>query len=138
YDTVTIRKAVQLAILKGMRVAQEKHLMTPETVALLIGYLAEKITKNESEIGVFDPVCGTGNLLMTVLQQLKQRKTALASEVDPTRSQVAVINDNLQKAEIEFYHQDSMQSFLTDPVDLVVADLPVGYYPDNVQANGST
>ncbi|HLQ72495.1 MAG TPA: class I SAM-dependent methyltransferase [Bacillota bacterium] len=138
YDTVTIRKAVQLAILKGMRVAQEKHLMTPETVALLIGYLAEKITINENEIRVFDPVCGTGNLLMTVLQQLKQRKTVFASEVDPTLIQLAVLNANLQKKEIEFFHQDSMQSFLMDPVDLVVADLPVGYYPDNVQANGFT
>src|SRR5699024_9727763 len=29
---------------------------------------------------------------------------------------------------------DSLRPLLLDPVDLVVADLPVGYYPDDVQA----
>src|SRR5699024_10076525 len=93
------RKAVQLAILKGMRVAQEKHVMTPESVALIIGYLAEKLMTNMKEIRIFDPVCGTGNLLMTVLDQLNQHKTVFAGEVDSTLIQLAVSIANLISVE---------------------------------------
>ena len=39
------------------------------------------------------------------------------------------------KKEIEFFHQDSLAPFLMDPVDLIVSDLPVGYYPDDIRAN---
>ncbi|WP_339228395.1 class I SAM-dependent methyltransferase [Oceanobacillus sp. FSL K6-2867] len=131
-----VRKAVQLAILKGMKDAtQEQHVMTPESVGLIVGYLAEKLTKDKEDLRIFDPASGTANLLTTVLGQLKQNVTAYASEVDPSLIQLAVINANLQKKEIEFFHQDSLRPFLIDPVDLIVADLPVGYYPDDVAAN---
>src|SRR5690625_7439311 len=36
---------------------------------------------------------------------------------------------------IEFFHQYILRPLLLDPVDLVVSDLPVGYYPDDVRAN---
>lgn len=136
YTTEDVRKSVQLAILKGMsNSTQQQHLMTPETVALLVGYLAGKLTDKETEIRLFDPAGGTANLLTTVIGQLSKKVTAFASEVDPTLIQLALLNANLQKMEIEFFHQDSLQPLLLDPVDLVVADLPVGYYPDDIRAN---
>src|SRR5699024_7216087 len=48
---------------------------------------------------------------------------------------LSLVNANLQKKEIEFFHQDSLSPLLIDPVDLIVTDLPVGYYPDDVQAS---
>ena len=136
YQTETIRKATQLAILKGMKGStQQQHLMTPETVSLLVGYLAGKVTQGKDAFSLFDPASGTANLITTVLEQLKQEVTAFASEVDPTLIQLSVLNANLQKKNIEFFHQDSLRPFLLDPVDLVIADLPVGYYPDDVRAN---
>ena len=136
YSTEEVRKAIQLAILKGMKDStQQQHLMTPETVALLVGYLAGKVTKGKSALRLFDPASGTGNLITIVLEQLKQDTTAFASEIDPTLIQISLLNANLQKKEIEFFHQDSLRPFLLDPVDLLVADLPVGYYPDDIRAN---
>ncbi|MEC5421922.1 class I SAM-dependent methyltransferase [Virgibacillus sp. C22-A2] len=130
-----IRKATQLAILKGMKDStQQQHLMTPETVALLVGYLADKVTQDKEHLRVFDPASGTGNLITTVLGLLKQQVVTYASEVDPTLIQLAVLNANLQQKKIEFFHQDSLRPFLMDPVDLIVADLPVGYYPDDITA----
>ncbi|MFA1821298.1 class I SAM-dependent methyltransferase [Virgibacillus oceani] len=135
-DKVNIRKALQLAILKGMKGStQQQHLMTPDAVSLIVGYLAEKLTAGKKELRIFDPAGGTGNLITTVLDQLHQPIEAFASEVDPTLIQLAVLNANLQERPIEFFHQDSLQPFLLDPVDLVVADLPVGYYPDDIRAN---
>ncbi|WP_156291476.1 class I SAM-dependent methyltransferase [Oceanobacillus salinisoli] len=135
FKTVEIRKAVQLAILKGMKDStQQQHLMTPETVAMIVGYLSDKLMEGKKSIRLFDPVSGTGNLISTVLEQLKQEVEAFASEVDPTLIRLGMLNANLQKKQIEFFHQDSLRPFLLDPVDLVVADLPVGYYPDDFQA----
>ncbi|RYG74923.1 class I SAM-dependent methyltransferase [Lentibacillus lipolyticus] len=136
YGTTEIRKAVQLAMLKGMKGAtQQQHLMTPETVALFVGYLADKVTAGQKNIRIFDPASGTANLLTAVLGQLENAGTVSASEVDPTLIKLAVLNANLQQQEIEFFHQDSLRPFLLDPVDLVVSDLPVGYYPDDIRAN---
>ncbi|MBY7143875.1 class I SAM-dependent methyltransferase [Virgibacillus sp. NKC19-3] len=137
YKVEDIRKGIQLAILKGMKDStQQQHLMTPETVALLVGYFAEKITVGKKKVSLFDPVSGTANLLTTVMNQLdRQVVEAYAGEVDPTLIQLGMLNANLQQKEIEFFHQDSLRPFLLDPVDLVVADLPVGYYPDDIRAN---
>src|SRR5690625_1939680 len=62
YTTDTIRKAVQLAIVKGMKgTTQPNHMITPESVALFVSYLATKLTNNQKNLRVFDPVCGTAN-----------------------------------------------------------------------------
>src|SRR5690625_517605 len=137
HDPLNIRKAVQLAILKGMKgQTQQQHLMTPEAVSLLVGYLAEKLMNKRETVRLFDPACGTANLLTTVMSHLSGKNvTAFASEVDPTLIRLGVAHANLLEMDIEFFQQDSLRPFLIDPVDLIVADLPVGYYPDDVQAD---
>ncbi|SFJ11759.1 site-specific DNA-methyltransferase (adenine-specific) [Halobacillus dabanensis] len=135
FEKEEIRKAVQLAILKGMKGAtQQQHLITPDSVAMFMGYLASKLFEGTEELKMFDPASGSGNLITSVMNQLDMSLTSYASEVDPTLIQLAVANANLQKNKIEFFHQDSLAPFLMEPVDFVLADLPVGYYPDDVQA----
>lgn len=136
YPSDAIRKAIQLAILKGMKGStQQQHVMTPDTIALLVGYLAGKVSDTKDKVRIFDPVSGTGNLLTTVMQHLRPDTVAYGSEIDPTLIKISVLNANLQKLSVDFFHQDSLRPFLLDPVDVVVADLPVGYYPDDVNAN---
>lgn len=136
FDILVIAKAVQLAVLKGMREStQPQHSMTPEAIALFIGYLADKLTKNKEEVRIFDPANGTGNLLLIVMSHLTQSLKAYASEIDPTLIKLSLLSANLQKKQVEIFQQDSLRPFLLDPVDLVVSDLPVGYYPGDVQAS---
>lgn len=135
YTVEEMRKAIQLMILKGMKQhTQHQHVMTPETISLFIGYLAEKLTSNLEEVRLFDPAVGVGNLLLIVMDHLKHSTEAYASEVDATLLKLSLLNANLQKKQVEYFHQDSLRPLLLDPVDLVVADLPVGYYPDDIQA----
>ncbi|MCF3943334.1 class I SAM-dependent methyltransferase [Oceanobacillus alkalisoli] len=130
-----LKKAIQLAALNGMKGSvQEQHVMTPESVGMIVAYLANQLMRNNKQIRLFDPAGGTGNLLFTVMEQLEQELKTYASEVDPTLIQLAVSSANLLKQEIEFFHQDSLAPLLLDPVDLVVADLPVGFYPDDIRA----
>ncbi|GEN88080.1 class I SAM-dependent methyltransferase [Oceanobacillus sojae] len=135
FDAESYRKALGLSILKGMKgAAQQQHLMTPDTVSFLISYLVNKLIDKKGQITIFDPASGTANLFTAVLNQIENPVKAYASEVDPTLIELAVLNANLQKREISFYHQDSLRPFLIEPVDFVVTDLPVGYYPDDVTA----
>jgi site-specific DNA-methyltransferase (adenine-specific) len=130
------RKAFQLAVLKGMKEAvQPHHAMTPDAVALFAGYLVQKFMKKSENLTLLDPVVGSGNLLTAVMNQLKDKEcVSFGVEVDETLLRLAWVNANIQKHKIELFHQDVIKPLYADPVDVVVADLPVGYYPDDEAA----
>lgn len=127
-----IRKAFQLAVLRGMREAtQPHHEMTPDAVALFISYLVNKMTGRKEHFSVLDPAVGAGNLLSAVLNGATKRTSgSFAVDVDEVLLKLAYTSANLQEHHTEFFHQDSLQSLLIDPVDVVVCDLPIGYYPN--------
>ncbi|MGG1574982.1 class I SAM-dependent methyltransferase [Fictibacillus sp. NRS-1165] len=127
-----IRKAFQLAVLKGMKEAiQPHHAMTPDAVGLFVGYLVQKLMQQKKEFVILDPAAGSGNLLTTVLNQFGEGVKSFGVEVDETLLRLAWIISNLQKHNVEFYHQDSIKPLYVDPVEIVVSDLPVGFYPDD-------
>ncbi|GAA0288205.1 site-specific DNA-methyltransferase (adenine-specific) [Gracilibacillus halotolerans] len=135
-DGESVRKTIQLALIKGMKGStQHQHVITPDSVAMFMGYFIQKLMKDEQAFRIFDPASGAANLLTTVMNQVKAEIQGYGSEIDPTLLQIAVASANLQQLNIEFFHQDSLQKLLLDPVDVVVADLPVGYYPDDMNAS---
>ncbi|MFD2446336.1 class I SAM-dependent methyltransferase [Bacillus sp. CGMCC 1.16607] len=135
YTNEEIRKAFQLVILKGMKEsAQPNHQMTPDSVGILIGYLVQKFMKDGVK-SILDPAVGTGNLLTAVLNnQLTQETSAIGIDVDDLLIKLAYVNANLQRHPVQFFNQDSLEPLLVDPVDVVVSDLPVGYYPNDLRA----
>lgn len=137
FDKEELRKAYQLAILKGLKEgAHPNHQMTPDTIGLFLGYLVNKFVANQKDISVLDPAVGTGNLLTTILNYLpKERVDSYGVEVDDLLIKLAYINANLQEHPVQFFNQDSLESLLIDPVDIVVCDLPVGYYPNDIKAS---
>ena len=136
FDKETIRKAYQLAILKGMKMnVQPNHQMTPDAVGMFVSYLVGKFTKDQKEFTLLDPAVGTGNLLYTILNQLTDRKIAsFGVEIDETLIRLAYAGANLQEHEMQFFNQDSLEPLFIDPTDVVVSDLPVGYYPNDIRA----
>lgn len=136
YQNEELRKAYQLVILKGMKESvQPNHQMTPDAVGMLMGYLVNKFMK-ESSFTLLDPAVGTGNLLATVLNQLQPKEImAVGIEIDDLLLKLAYVNANLQKHPIQFYNQDSLDPLYVDPVDAVIGDLPIGYYPNDERAS---
>lgn len=131
-----IRKGFQLAVLKGMKEAtQAHHQMTPDAVALFIGYLVNKLYGKKDSLTILDPAIGTGNLLTAVMNHLSNKEVrAFGVEVDDLLVKLAYIQANLQEHHIELFKKDALQDLFIDPVDLVVCDLPVGYYPNDTGA----
>ncbi|EMI9090103.1 class I SAM-dependent methyltransferase [Bacillus sp. AW] len=138
YKGEEIRKAFQLAILKGMKEGvQANHEMTPDAVGMFMSYLFHKFMQGKAEITVLDPAIGTGNLMTTVFNSAKEElvMSGFGVEVDEVLIKLALVNANLQKHAIEFFHQDGLAPLYIDPVDAVISDLPIGYYPNEIGAS---
>lgn len=130
-----IRKAIQLTFLKGMKdYVQANHQMTPDAIGMLVAYLINKFVE-EKEIRLYDPAVGTGNFLTTVLNLLENKTVdAIGSEIDDLLIKLSYINANLQEHNVQLYNQDSLEPLFAPVVDVVIADLPVGYYPNDTRA----
>ncbi|AJD91765.1 hypothetical protein JMA_24480 [Jeotgalibacillus malaysiensis] len=130
------RKAFQLAVLKGMKEhTQPNHQMTPDSIAMVIGYLLEKFTHDQEKITLLDPALGTGNLVLSIMNQLNGKvEVSHGVEIDEVLIRLAYTGANLSEQPIHLYTQDSLEPLFIDPADAVVSDLPVGYYPNDVRA----
>ncbi|MFC5735251.1 class I SAM-dependent methyltransferase [Cytobacillus gottheilii] len=135
FSSEEIRKSFQLAILKGMKQnIQQNHQMTPDSIGMFMGYLADKFLSGK-EIHLLDPAVGTGNLLTTVINHMHNRTIeATGVEIDDILIKLAYINANLQEHPIQFFNQDALEPLFTELADAVICDLPVGYYPNDVRA----
>lgn len=134
-DKEQIRKAVQLAILKGMKKsAQVNHQMTPDAIGLLVSYFVKEMAKGKKELSILDPALGTGNLLYTIMNAIPTENYAFGVEIDELLIQLAAQTGELLTHDVQLFRQDALKPLLIDPVDIVVSDLPVGFYPDEETA----
>ena len=118
-----MRKAIQIAILKGMRKSsQPNHQMTPDTLGILVGYFVEQFFEKEianGVISVLDPALGTGNLLMTVMNAMDGKINATGVEVDELLIRLAAATADLVEQPVTLFRQDSLEKLLVDPVDAI-------------------
>lgn len=135
YSPEEIRKSFQLAILKGMKEnIQPNHQMTPDGVGMLVGYLVNKFVQKQS-FRLLDPAVGSGNLLTTVMNHQQNKDIeGIGIDIDDLLIRLAYVNANLQKHAIHLFNQDSLEPLFIDFVDVVVCDLPVGFYPNDERA----
>lgn len=135
FEPETIRKAMQLAILRGIKedYVQPNHQMTPDSIGSLIAYLIEIIAEPQKNVHLADLTVGTGNLLLTIHHFLKQapnREIELTGvDNDELMLSLASTNSTFQRTPINLFYQDALTNLLIHPADVTVADLPVGYYP---------
>ncbi|MGX6962137.1 class I SAM-dependent methyltransferase [Vagococcus xieshaowenii] len=140
-----LRNALQLVMLNGLQhePVQPNHQLTPDALGFLFSYLGEQLlkTKKEQTNQLLDLTVGTGNLLYTVLLYLKEsgyKMEATGVDIDDTLLTIASLNSALLKEKVTFFHQDSMQNLLVAPADLVISDLPIGYYPHDERVQDFT
>jgi len=123
-----VRKALQLAILKGFKADRVTNAaMTPDSIALIVGYLLQKFIQNFKESRIADLTVGTGNFLTAILNQLGQQPEAIYGvEPDQDLLQIAYALSDMQEHGIQFYQQSSLKPLFIDPLDAIISDLPVG------------
>lgn len=134
-----VRRAFQYALIKGFKedFIQANHQMTPDSIASFIAYLIEIIVQPDDNFTVGDLSIGTGNLLWTIHNFLArdERLINLAGvDNDELLLSIASMLSAAQGIQAELIHNDGLQNLLLEPVDIMVSDLPVGYYPVDTQA----
>ena len=107
------RKLTQLILLKGSKTEslQPNHQLTPDSIGFLFVFLIEQLTlKKNQPLEILDITVGMGNLLLTVLINLQAADYSVKGiGVDNDETLLAIAASN-------------------------IGDLPVGYYPNDQQA----
>lgn len=135
-----IRKANQFVLLKAAQedYVQANHRVTPDLVGQIIAYLSLLFIDKDEELHLVDFGVGTGNLLTTVMNELQSEGAhiqATGIDIDDLLLSAAIVNSSMQgQQDIQFIKQDALTNLFIQPADLAISDLPVGYYPDDEQA----
>lgn len=124
FDRETIRKAIQLALLKGFKHAHITNAqMTPDTIGIFMSYLINKLYPSKYPEKVLDPLVGTANLVTTLINHLNHDFVLHGIDDDPLMCNLARnICDSL-----DVDHQIFLQNTLTyqaKAYDLIVTDFP--------------
>ncbi|MCZ2491888.1 class I SAM-dependent methyltransferase [Dellaglioa carnosa] len=130
-----VRKVIQLVLLKATR--QEKiqpnHQMTPDTIGFLVAFVLEKLMGGKKTFSLLDITVGSGNLLTTILNQMSTDKFEISKaygvDNDDTMLSIAGLSGQLQRLNLDLFHQDAIDDLVVKKSDVVIADLPIGYYP---------
>ncbi|WP_185160417.1 class I SAM-dependent methyltransferase [Mammaliicoccus sciuri] len=126
------RKAFQFAYLSLLKeeVIQPNHQMTPDSIGFILSYLVKLFNKNKKELNIVDIASGTGHLSATINEQ-NQDKTLMHHliEVDPVLQRVSIHLANFLEIPFDVYPQDAIMPLPLEEADVIVGDLPVGYYP---------
>ena len=107
---------------------------TPPAISTVIAMFMLKLLPKEKLI-ITDPAIGTGNLLFSVINQLKSANHSKSDfelygiDNDEEILSFADIEAHLSNIDIELFCQDALTPWMFNSPDVVVSDLPVGYYP---------
>lgn len=139
YDNLPRALKVQIFTLLALKAitqdARDYNLMpTPSVVATIIALIWQKIVPTGKKT-VVDPAIGTGNLLYSVIRQLIQENHSqnnynlIGIDNEESLLDLADIGAHLEDLKIDLYCQDALDPWMIEKADVVLSDLPVGYYP---------
>lgn len=122
-----IRKAIQLAILKGIKHLHISNtLITPDSIGILFSYFIDKLFYENDKIDICDTTVGSGNLLFTVLNNIKtNHRNLYGIDINYSQIKLALSLAELLDYNIEFHNKSAIQNQYFPQVDLMIGDLPV-------------
>ncbi len=130
FSVEDVRKAMQSIILRGFKEMNIPNgQTTPDTIGIFITYLITKLCNNK-EVSIADPLCGTGNLLLTIANHLDKKVNLFACDNDLWMTKLIKIQADLLNENIDIFYQDTMSLYLNG-MDTVVFDMPHSVKSDN-------
>ena len=126
------RKAFQFAYLSLLQneEIQANHQITPDSIGLILGFLVKQFMANQTELHIADIASGAGHLSASV-HEVMTDVTLMHHlvEVDPVLSRVSVHLANFLEIPFDVYPQDAIMPLAFEEADVIIGDLPIGYYP---------
>lgn len=131
FSVEDVRKAMQAIVLKGFKEMNISNWnTTPDTLGIFMSYFITKFFDEKTKLNILDPVCGTGNLLLTISNYLKNDVNLFACDNDLWMTKLTVILADLLNQPVEMYLQDTLNLNLNN-MDVIAFDLPKSEYKDN-------
>lgn len=112
---------------------------TPQILGTILALMFEKMLPIDHQ-KIVDPAVGTGTLLSSVVSQLTQANHSknnfalVGMDNNEDLLDLADVNFHLHRQKINLIFQDALLPWIEEQPDVVISDLPVGYYPNDENA----
>ncbi|MEW4354590.1 class I SAM-dependent methyltransferase [Streptococcus pneumoniae] len=126
------RRSFQFLLMKAAQTEplQANHQFTPDAIGLLLTFLVDSLVSRE-KIDVLEMGSGLGNLAETLLNHSQKDLNYLGMEVDDLLIDLSASMAEVMGADVSFAQGDAVRPQVLKDSDVIISDLPVGYYPDD-------
>ena len=113
---------------------QANHQFTPDTVALLLIFIIEELWPAQ-ELNLLELGSGMGILGASFLTSLDKKVDYLGVEIDDLLIDLAASITEVIGLPAVYAQGDAVRPQILKESDIIVSDLPIGYYPDDQVAS---
>ncbi|HFI0646243.1 TPA: class I SAM-dependent methyltransferase [Streptococcus suis] len=126
------RRAFQFLLIKANQTEpmQYNHQFTPDSIGFILSFLMDQLVST-SKVTILEIGSGTGNLAQTILNASQKELDYLGIEVDDLLIDLSASMADVMQADISFAQGDAVRPQILKESQVIVADLPIGYYPDD-------
>ncbi|MGT2907963.1 class I SAM-dependent methyltransferase [Streptococcus dentiloxodontae] len=126
------RRAFQFLFIKlgQLETLQANHQFTPDTIGFILLYLLENLVHSD-ELDVLEIGSGTGNLAETLLNNSQKTLNYMGMEVDDLLIDLSASIADIVDSKAVYIQEDAVRPQLLKESDIIISDLPVGYYPND-------
>ncbi len=126
------RRAYQFLLMKAAKTEplQANHQFTPDSIGFILTFLIDQLSKKE-HIDILEIGSGMGNLAETILNNTKKNVDYLGLELDDLLIDISASIADVMDAKVSFVQGDAVRPQVLKESDVIISDLPVGFYPDD-------
>ena len=130
------RRSFQYLLMKAAQTEplQANHQFTPDGIGFLLVFLVDQLASSD-KVDVLEIGSGTGNLAQTLMNNRQRSLDYLGLEIDDLLIDLAASMAEVMKADVNFAQGDAVRPQVLKESDVIISDLPVGYYPDDAIAS---
>lgn len=130
------RRSFQYLLMKAAQTEplQANHQFTPDVIGFLLVFLVDQLASSD-KVDVLEMGSGTGNLAQTLMNNCQRSLDYLGLEIDDLLIDLAASMAEVMKADVNFAQGDAVRPQVLKESDVIISDLPVGYYPDDAIAS---
>lgn len=126
------RRAFQFVFIKASQTEQlqANHQFTPDSIAFILLFIIEELTTTD-KLDIIEIGSGTGNLAQTILNHTQKDIDYLGIEIDDLLIDLSASIAEVMQSTAKFVQEDAVRPQILKESDIIISDLPVGFYPND-------
>lgn len=126
------RRVFQFIFIKASQTEalQANHQFTPDSIGFIILFLLDTLIDKES-LEVLEIGSGMGNLAHTLVANSRKKLDYMGIELDDLLIDLSASIADVIGASVSFIQEDAVRPQIIKECDIIISDLPVGYYPND-------